>query len=608
MKRNFLTYSYIYLYFVFLPMAVSAQSFVASVDRNPVGVNERFQVTFTFSGGDVNGVKNFKAPDFKNFYVLSGPNLSTSMQIINGAVSGSKSYSFYIQASSAGKIKIGSASVESGGSRYTTDALTIDVQQGTPKQKNGETDPYAEIGENLFIRASADKVTLYKGEQVTVTYKLYTRLSIASQMSVSKLPQYQGFWAEELTSAQNIMFDTEVLNGKQFRVGLLKRVALFPSQTGELEVTPFEINVPVQVKKQKRTGSNAFDDFFNDPFFNQSEMVDYKAKSNTLKLNILALPSENVPAAFNGAVGNFSIVSSLDKNKTKTDEPVSLKMEIKGSGNIKLLNVPAISLPASFEQYEPKTDEDINRTGVISGTKKIEYLLVPRSAGKFDIDPVEFSFFNPMKKEYITLKTDVYNIEVEPGNHESGSFTSKEDIKMLGQDIRFIKLDENTLSKKGNIVLYKTTFWAAVFAPIFALTLLVGWKKKHDKLTGNVQLMRYQKAQKVSRAKLKNAKALMEANKPVQFYTEISQALFGYLEDKFRIPKAEFTLERASDELRIRKIDEKLIDEFKACAEKCEFARFAPGQQEAIAINEMYNQSAEVIIELEKSFNSRRRV
>ncbi|MBZ0198312.1 MAG: BatD family protein [Ignavibacteriaceae bacterium] len=608
MKHNFLRYSFLLISFIFLPAAVSAQSFVASVDRNPVGVNERFQVTFSFSGGDINGVKNFKAPDFKNFYVLSGPNLSTNMQIINGAVSGSKSYSFYVQASNAGKYKIGSASVESGGNTYTTDIVTIEVQQGTPQQKNGKPDPYAEIGDNLFIRASADKLTLYKGEQVTVTYKLYTRLSIASQMSVSKLPQYQGFWAEELTAGQNIMFDTEVLNGKQYRVGLLKRVALFPSQTGELEVTPFEINVPVQVKKQKRTSGNAFDDFFNDPFFNQSEMVDYKAKSNTLKLKVLDLPSENVPASFNGAVGNYSISSSLDKKQTKTDEPISLKMEIKGSGNIKLLNVPTLNLPASFEQYEPKTDEDINRAGIVSGTKRIEYLLVPRSAGKFDIDPVEFSFFSPARKEFVTLKTDPYNIEVEQGKHEIGGFTSKEDVKMLGQDIRFIKLDEKLLNKRDGIVLYTAGFWAAVITPIFALSFLVGWKRRHDKLSGNLQLMRYQKAQKVSKLKLKNAKALMEANKPVEFYTEISQALFGYLEDKFKIPKAEFTLERASDELRQRKIDEKLIEQFKVCAEKCEFARFAPGQQEAVAMNDMYNQSADVIIELEKNFNGKRKV
>lgn len=606
MKFNSIV-KYILLFkLLLLPAVVSAQSFVANVDKNPVGVNERFQVTFTFSGEDINGVKNFKAPDFKNLYVLSGPNLSTSMQIINGAVSGSKSFSFYVQATNAGKFKIERASVEYSGNTLTTDELTIEVQQGTPKQKSGGTNPDAEIGDNLFIRAYADKQTLFKGEQVTVTYKLYTRLTIASQMSVSKLPQYQGFWAEELTSGQNIMFNTEVVNGKQYRVGVLKKVALFPSQNGELEVTPFEINVPVQVKKQRRGGGNVFDDFFNDPFFNSSEMIEYKAKSNTIKLKVLTLPGDNVPASFNGVVGNFTISSSIDKKKTKTDEPVSLKIEIKGTGNIKLINVPSIELPASFETYEPKMEEEINRTGIVSGTKKIDYLLVPRSAGSFEIKPIEFSFFNSAKKEYITLKTESYTIEVAQGSRESGGIASKEDVKMLGDDIRFIKMDETDLTKKERIAVYKNEFWAAVIAPIIALTILIAWKRRNDKLAGNLQLMRFQKAQKVARTKLKNAKVLMEANKPVEFYNEISQALFGYLEDKFKIPKAEFTLERAADELRSRKIDDKLVNEFKSCAEKCEFARFAPGQQESIAMNELYDQSANAIIELEKKFSGRR--
>jgi len=436
MKMNYSAKYLLIIILLLLPAVVSAQSFVASVDKNPVGVNERFQVTFTFSGEDINGVKNFKAPDFKNFNVLSGPNLSTSMQIINGAVSGSKSFSFYVNATSVGKFKIGQASVEYSGRTLTTEPLTIEVQQGTPQQKSSGTNPDAEIGDNLFIRAFADKQTLYRGEQVTVTYKLYTRLSIASQMSVSKLPQYQGFWAEELTSGQNIMFNTEVLNGKQYRVGVLKKVALFPSQNGELEVTPFEINVPVQVKKQRRGTGNVFDDFFNDPFFNSSEMVEYKTKSNTIKLKVIPLPGEDVPDSFNGMVGNFSISSSIDKKTTKTDEPVSLKIEIKGTGNIKLVNVPLLELPASFETYEPKIDEEINRSGVVSGIKKIEYLLVPRSSGSFEIKPLEFSFFNPAKKEYVTLKSESYTIVVEQGSRTSGNFTSKEDVKMLGDDIR----------------------------------------------------------------------------------------------------------------------------------------------------------------------------
>ena len=430
----------ILLTLLFISPYLWAQSFVASVSENQVSESDRFEVTFTFEGKNINALKNFSAPSFKDFRVLSGPNQSTSMQIINGVSSSSLALSYILMPTGIGTFTIGSASIQSEGQTYTTEPLKITVVKGAPKSKDdkGTSVSNEEIAKNLFIRASIDKNKVYQGEQVTVTYKLYTRLNIAAQMSVDKLPQYQGFWAEEITTPNNIAFTTEVVDGKQYRVGLLKRAALFPSQFGKLEVTPLELTIPVQVEKKKKS-NNMWDDFFGDPF-GRAEIIQYSAKSNTLKVDVMPLPENNKPASFNGAVGKFDFTASLDKSTTKTNEPISLKLKISGTGNIKLLDFPQFELPNGVEKYDPKVNEQINRTGVISGFKEGEYLLIPRIAGSREIPPIEFSYFDPVKRSYQTIKSKSFNIKIEQGqNISSGNVADQRAVEQLDNDIRYIK-------------------------------------------------------------------------------------------------------------------------------------------------------------------------
>lgn len=592
----------ILLTLLFISPYLWAQSFVASVSENQVSESDRFEVTFTFEGKNINALKNFSAPSFKDFRVLSGPNQSTSMQIINGVSSSSLALSYILMPTGIGTFTIGSASIQSEGQTYTTEPLKITVVKGAPKSKDdkGTSVSNEEIAKNLFIRASIDKNKVYQGEQVTVTYKLYTRLNIAAQMSVDKLPQYQGFWAEEITTPNNIAFTTEVVDGKQYRVGLLKRAALFPSQFGKLEVTPLELTIPVQVEKKKKS-NNMWDDFFGDPF-GRAEIIQYSAKSNTLKVDVMPLPENNKPASFNGAVGKFDFKASLDKSTTKTNEPITLKLKISGTGNIKLLDFPQFELPNGVEKYDPKVNEQINRTGVISGFKEGEYLLIPRIAGSREIPPIEFSYFDPVKRSYQTIKSKSFNIKIEQGqNISSGNVADQRAVEQLDNDIRYIKTSFDDIEKSDDTTLQKPGFWIASIVPLLATIILVGWKRKQDKLSGNVQLLRYSRAEKVARRRFKKAKKLLEQNQVEPFYSEISQALFGYLEDKFRIPKAEFTLDRAAAELSRRNISTELIDKMKTNAEKCEYIRFAPGTNPREAMNEMYKSLSEVVIEIESS-------
>jgi len=580
---------------------VRAQSFTATVDNNKVAENDRFQLQFTFDGKNLNALKNFNPPALKEFRVLSGPNQSTSMQIINGVSSSSLTLSYILMPNSTGTFTIGSASIQYEDKTYTTDPIKVSVIKGLQKSKedSGNQISNEEIAKNLFIRATIDKNKVFLGEQVTVTYKLYTRLNIASQMSVDKLPQYQGFWAEELETARNISFSREVIDGQQYSVGLLKRAALFPNQTGKLEVTPFELTIPIQVQKKKNP-NNVWDDFFGDPF-GRAEIVEYQAKSNTLKVDVLRLPESNKPESFRGAVGKFDFSVSLDKSNTKTNEPITLKFNISGTGNIKLLELPPFELPNGFEKYDPKVDEQISRSGKIGGVKKADYLLIPRIAGSREIPPIEFSYFDPEKKSYQSISSKSFTVNIKQGEVNI-DIANQQSVEKLESDIRFIKTKFDDVDRRREILLLKPAFWIASIMPLLASLVLVGFKRKQDKLSGNQQLLRYSKAEKVARKRFKTAKKLLDQNNVEQFYSEISQALFGYLEDKFHIPKSEFTLDRAADELLTRNIKPELVEKMKVNAQKCEFIRFAPGTNPSQAMNEMYRSFSDVVIDIERSF------
>lgn len=586
-----------------------AQSFNASVDKTTVSQYERFQVYFTFEGESIHNLTNFRPPSFEGFRILSGPNQSTSMQIINGKVSASLTYSYILQPSDIGKFTIGEASVDYDGKTYKTEPITINVVKGSPQENKSAAGGISqeELSKSVFILAEASKTRAYVGEQITVTYKLYTKVNIASPQ-ISKLPQYQGFWAEEIEPRQTINFTIGTYKGERYRVAEIKKVALFPTRAGVLNVTPFELNVPVIIRR-KRTGNDIFDEFFNDSFFGRTETIEYTARSNTLKINVLPLPSENVPASFNGAVGNFTLKTEIDRKEAYTNESITLRYTISGTGNIKLLTVPEPLLPAGIEKYEPKVYENINRGSVISGQKIAEYLIVPRTPGKKVIPSTEFSYFNPSTHKYVTIKSPEYEINVLKGVGEyesAASGFSKEDIKLLSEDIRYIKTSDLSLTKKEEAALIKPWFWIILFASPFVLTILILFNQRKEKIESDVRLLKYRKAEKAAKKRLKAARKALDNNDIEKFYSELSSALFGYLEDKLGIDKSEFTIELALDKLTAYNVPGDLLNKIKDISEKCEFVRFAPKSETVISANEFYDAAVKTIVEIDSYLEKRK--
>lgn len=587
------------------------QQFELTSDKTTINQNQRFQVYFTFEGGDGKNVRGFRPPDFNNFKIISGPNQSSNFSMINGKVSSTITYSYIIVAPNTGKFAIEKGRIQYEGKEYESNSLTLTVEKSSRKEST-ENDSQSisdeELKENVFILASADKNNVYQGEQVTVTYKLYTKLNISSPQ-ISKLPQYKGFWAEELEASNNIRFEVEMYNGVRYRSAVLKKVALFPTKSGKLTVTPFELEIPVLVKRRQRA-NDPFDAFFNDSFFGRTETIQFKATSNTVVVNSEILPQNGKPESFAGAVGEFDFKAEIDNDNVETNEAVTLKLTVSGKGNIELIDMPEVVLPPGFEKYDPKASKSVSNKGTVSGFKGEEYLIVPRVAGLKEINPIKFSFFNPRTKKYVELTSPKFTLNVRQGDRTVASSTdgfSKEDIVLLSQDIRFIKTSNFGLQKlqQGNLI--SDWFWYSLILPLVAMLAFIGIKKRQDKLSGNVELMKFRKAEKNANNRLKLAKKALGNNDLPTFYNEISQGLYGYLEDKLSLQKSEFSIERVVDILKKNNVQEKNVESIEKILNQCEFARFAPQKQSQEQSEGLYNSSVKVIVEIENSVKTKKK-
>jgi hypothetical protein len=584
-----------------MPLALAQNAtFVASVDRTTLGAGERFEVSFTVSGPDVNAIKNFRPPDWGQLVVLSGPNQSTSVQMINGSVSGSQTYSYYLYARQPGKYTIGAASIEYGGTTLRTQPLHLDVVKGQVQASSGQgSQP---VGDNLFIRATSDRQRVKRGEQVTITYKLYTRIGV-SGYDLAKAPVYLGFWSEEIEQPSQPPVTTEMYEGKQYRVATIRKTALFPTQTGKLTVSPLEVRCAVQLQSQRRT-NDPFDSFFNDPFFSRMQTVEQNFKSNALTTSVDPLPG-SAPTGFSGAVGNFVFSASLDKKEVAAGDPLTLRLMVSGAGNIKLLTLPKPTLPTDFEAYEPKISDEIRRDGgIIKGKKVAEYLIIPRNPGQRAIEPVSFSYFDVERNSYSTLRSPRFEITVTPGKELVGGATiaAKSDIRLLGEDIRYLKLSPGELRPLNESPFGGAWFAMVLFTPpiLFVGTLL--YRKRQEKLSGNIQRLRFAKASKEATRRLKQAKKLLSQGNTESYHAEISRALMGYLEDKLHIERASLSLDEAVTLLAQRGVGEETTEALKSCIDRAEFARFAPASDTEEARAGLLETAAGVINNIDKSF------
>lgn len=578
-------------------------SFTVSVDKSRVAVGEQFEITFSLGGTSAGS--DFRPPSFNDFLILSGPNQSTSMQFINGSVSSSVSYGYVLQPKAEGNFTIGPATIDYGGKKLQTQNVLIQVSKGAPPgnaqaPQTGGADIDKQIADNLILRVKLDKSRVYQGEQVTATYKIYTRVNISSY-NLTKGPSLTGFWSEDLEVPKQIQLSTETVNGKSYRVGILRRAALFPQRSGALQVDPMEVDCAVQVQTRKRS-NDFFDQFFNDPFFGNVRTVNHKVRSEPVSITVLPLPSASVPNGFNGAVGKFTMEAWLDKRQTKTNEPVTLKVKISGRGNLKLLQSPAVTVPPDIERYDPKISDNITHQGdEITGSRTFEYLLLPRHAGQLKIPSFPFAYFDIEKKNYVPLASPEFTLSVEKGAADAGgpaAGISKEDVKLLGEDIRFIKSEDLALRRKGESFAGSPLFFALSVSPLFGFVGFIFYAKRRERVLGDVVSLRNRKARKMAKRRLQEAKKFLQQKQREQFYGELSRALWGYIGDKLGIPPSDLSLDLARTALESHGVSPEAIGKLSAAIEQCEFARFAPSSN-SLQMDGLYNEAIEIISRIE---------
>jgi hypothetical protein len=562
-----------------------------------VELGEQFRLSFSINAKG----QNLKLPELSDFDVLMGPSTSTSssFSIINGVSSQSVNYGylFVLRAKKAGKFTISPASINVNGSQYTSNSVTIEVVKGSARPSGGGNDePAAKVGSvpksDLFVRTILDRRSLYKGDHLMATIKIYSKVNLNGFEDIS-LPNFEGFWSQDIELPQQISLQRETVNGEIYNVGTLKKTILFPQQTGNITIGPVKIDCIVQ--QRVRRSSSFFDDFF-DSFANVKATI----VSDPVTVSVNPLPAG--PANFSGAVGRFDLRSSITTTNVKENDPITLKLDVSGKGNIKLINPPKLQLPPDFETYDPKTNSNFNATSEgVNGSISFEYLFLPRNAGDYTIQPIDFIYFDPSAGKYVTKSSQEFRIHVAKGDGSrvSTNISSKEDVTMLGNDIRFLKQGVIQLRPKGYVFFGSLNFYLLYLGGIAVLLALYFFNQKRIRENANIAQLKNKKANKVALKRLKEASLHLKKGAVENFYESITRAFWGYLSDKLTIPIAELTKEKASAALETRKASAEVISRFIQILDTCEYARFAPGGGSE-KMQDLYNEATEVMSQMEK--------
>ena len=584
-------------------------SFVASAP-DVVVVGDQFRLSYTVT---TQKVKDFRAPSIKGFDVLMGPSRSeqSSTQIVNGSVSSTSSitFTYILMANTAGEFTVPGASIVADGNQMISNSVKIKVlpqdQDHNSSRRNNDNSSSIQPSSNasvsnqdLFITATASKTNVYEQEAFVLTYKIYTRESNL-QLNNAKLPDFKGFHSQEIEMTTNARWTPEHYKGRNYYTTVYRQFVLFPQQSGKLFIEPAQFQMTVNKPVQS---ADPFDAFFN----GGNNVIEIKKPITTPKIaiNVNPLPAGK-PTNFLGGVGEFNISSSINSKELKTNDAITIKLVISGTGNLKLISNPEIKFPDDFEVYDPKVDNQVRLTKEgLTGNKVIEYLAIPRHAGTYKIPGVSFSYFDIRSKSYKTLNTEDYVINVEKGAGNAdqviANFTNKEDLKVLGEDIRYIKQNEVTFQPKGSFFYGSMSYWLFYIIPALAFILFFIIYRKQAAENANVAKMRTKKANKVAIKRMKLAGKLLSENKKDAFYDEVLKALWGYISDKLNIPVSRLSKDNIEEKLRNHGVSEELIKEFLNALNDCEFARFAPGDENQ-AMDKVYSSSIEVISKMENS-------
>lgn len=590
-----------------------AQTLTGSAPSN-VSVGEQFRLTYTVNTQNVSDFRAGNIPE--ELEVLIGPNKSmqSSYQMINGHTSSSSSitYTYIVCATKNGTFTIPPAHVVVGGKSIASNSLTVKVTgsaQGGPgasrqrQQGGGEElrDAGSRIsGSDLFIKVSANKKRVYEQEPILLTYKVYTRVSLHSLNG--KMPDLKSFYSQEVDLPKSPEYKVETLNGNSYKTVTWQQYVMFPQMTGKLQVP--SITYEGLVIQQNRN-VDPFEAFFN----GGSGYVEVKTKIQAPSLDIEVMPLPDRPAGFSGGVGKFNISAQLDKTEVKANDPVTLRVIISGTGNLKLVKQPVVDFPKDFDKYDAKiTDKTKLTANGIEGSMVYDILFVPRHQGKYEIPPIEFTYFDTSANAYQTVKTESFALDVEKGSGSASvsDFTGQEGLQELAKDIRHIKTGNARSQDMDNFFFGSTAYWIAIAVLVLLFVSLCIIFRHRAMENANITKQRGKKANKVATKRLKKASRLMEEGKASEFYDEVLRALWGYVGDKLNMPVEQLSRDNISLRLAERGVRDDIVGKFIGALDECEFVRYAPGDPKG-NMNKVFEKAMTAIENIEETMKKKTR-
>ena len=615
--------------------------FTATAGAGKVGVEDQMELIYTIR--NAGNIQSMEPGDLKDFKVVGGPfqSQSTQMSIVGNqrVQSTSVSITYIVVPRHTGNITIPPGlAKDADGTAFRSNPVTIQAVAGSVAPQRSRNDPFGDEGDpfaalrqqqaamqqrrqgqnagaqqpaspdnqiassdlkqDIFIKVGVDKSKVYTGEQITTSYKLYARIPM--QMGISKLPSLNGFWTQDFDIPHDPKPTEEIIDGKKYQVFLLKKSALFPQQTGTLQLDPAEAEGTARVM-QKNQQRSPFGDMFdndpffrqafggslmmNDPFFNNNFFSNYtykdvplNVKSAPVNITVMPLPEANKPEDYGGAVGDYKITGKWDKTFMSTDDAATLTVNISGSGNLKLFSAPNLVLPNGLSMYDPTiTDTITGRSTTISGSKLIKYTVTATAPGDYNIPALSFTYFNPQSGKYTTLTTAAQTLRVSKGKHYKEQLASS---NMPG-DIHG-PLNGESGNGSSSPLLYSPGYWSAYGAGCLAIMGLFFYRRRSDELSADTADNRFRKANKIALRRLSTAKSYLAQGAQKPFYEEVSRAVWLYLSNKLQISLAELSKETARAALASYNIPEAAVQELNLLVEDCEMALYSPhagGQQ-----------------------------
>lgn len=569
-----------------------AQQFTASVDKTKVPLNQHFTLSYKIDGAG----NSFSPPNLSAFQVLSGPNQSSSMTMVNGKVSQSITLSYKLKSrtNKLGKVSIGPASIQSASKQLKSNAVTIEFVKASQQNTAEQNDISAQLDKNIHLVLSVSKSELFVGEQMVASYKLYFNTDINGITDHVKNPSFNSFWTQDFELKEN---DVKQVNykGQAYYMVELKKVLLTPQKAGELEIESMGIELQARVRSARRNFS----------FFGSFRNVRHKVYSRSKKIKVKPLPSKNKPVNFNGAVGSFSLESSLSKTEAEANEAISLKITVKGKGNLKLFDTPQLNIPPDIETYEPKITEKITASSSgNTGSKVFEYVLIPRYAGEYKIPSIRFSYFDLDKKSYIPLSSPDYLLKIsgeakrqDAGQQQIG-YSNKDDVTLLGEDVLFIKTSSATFKVIDQYYFKSVLFYILALVPLLGLIIALFSMRKYSSMHQDLALMNRRKASMRSKKRLSVAKSHLDKQETAAFYEALSKAIWSYFSEKMNIPYSEISRDKIEDLLIEKEIELSLRQTLSSILEQCEIARFAAVSSQN-DLSEIYENTANLLTKID---------